>query len=140
LHPWGDESVPLNIELKPNEKIFINGAVIANGASRAQITILNDASILRERDIYTESTADTPCKRIYLAIQCMYMDQEGAAKYRQDYEGLAEEIRQAAPSTSDLLHEISLDVADGRLYAALKAGRKLIEYEQKLLDHAHQST
>lgn len=140
MHPWGNGSVPLNIELKPNEKIFINGAVVANGASRAQITILNDASILRERDIYTESTANTPCKRIYLAIQCMYMDQEDALKYQQTYEGLAEEVRQAAPSTSDLLREISQDVAGGRLYAALKTGRKLIEYEQKLLDHAHQST
>ena len=37
--------MPLNIELRPHEKIFINGAVIANGADRARISLLNDAAI-----------------------------------------------------------------------------------------------
>lgn len=132
--------MPLNIELKPNEKIFINGAVIANGPSRAQITILNDASILRERDIYTEESANTPCKRIYLTIQCMYMDESGGASYLPAYEGQVEEVLEAAPSTSEVIAEISNDIAEGKLYTALKAAKKLIEYEQKLLDHARQST
>ncbi len=132
--------MPLNIELKPNEKIFINGAVLANGPSRAQITVLNDASILREKDIYTEARADTPCKRIYLAVQCMYMDPAHADQYQQPYENMSAQVREAAPSTEAMLEEMSQDIANGRLYQALKVAKKLIEYEQELIDHARQST
>ena len=132
--------MPLNIELKPNEKIFINGAVIANGASRTQLTILNDAAILRERDIYTADSANSPCKRIYFTIQCMYMDQESGTDYLSILQSLSAEILEAAPSTGEILTEIPRDVAEGKLYTALKAAKKLIDYEQKLLDHARQST
>lgn len=132
--------MPLNIELKPNEKIFINGAVLANGPSRAQITVLNDAAILREKDIYTEQQANTPCKRVYLAVQCMYMDPENAGQYQAPYQTLAAEVQDAAPSTQALIGEITQDIAGGRLYQALKVAKKLIEYEQELLKHAGQSS
>lgn len=132
--------MPLNIELKPHEKIFINGAVIANGPDRARISLLNEAAILREKDILTEQTADTPCKRIYLTIQLMYMDPASMADYRTSFELLGSEVINNVPSTTSLLATIASELADGRIYAALRSAKRLIDYEQQLLNHARQST
>lgn len=131
--------MPLQIELKPNEKIFINGAVLANGANRSQLVVLNDAAILRERDILTEERADTPCKRIYLALQLMYMDLEGKDGYLSFYEQLASEVLHAAPSTSKHLQAIAKELSAGRLYKALKNAKALVEYEQELVEDAGKS-
>jgi flagellar protein FlbT len=131
--------VPLNIELKPHEKIFINGAVIANGPDRTQISLLNEAAILREKDILTEHKADTPCKRIYLLVQLMYMDPANLARYLTSYEELASDVINAAPSLTPMLATIDAELTEGRVYPALRSAKRLIDYEQELLDHARQS-
>ena len=63
----------LQVELKPSERIIVGTAVIRNGASRARFYIEGEAPILREKDILTAATADSPAKKIYLAIQLMYL-------------------------------------------------------------------
>ena len=132
--------MPLTLELRPHEKLFINGAVIANGAERAHISLLNDANVLREKDILTEPQANTPCKRVYLALQLMYMDPANQPRYQAQYQEFCAEVRQAAPSTGERLDAIDSDLAAGRLYQALRTARKLIDYEQDLLQHAQQPT
>jgi flagellar protein FlbT len=131
--------VPLNIELKPHEKIFINGAVMANGPDRAHISLLNDAAILREKDILTEDKADTPCKRLYLSIQLMYMDPASRMRYEAFYEELSAELRTSIPSIAAQIATIDADLAAGQLYHALRAARRLIEHEQEHHSHAQQS-
>ncbi len=66
----------LIIDLKPSEKIVIGNSLITNDTYRARLHIEGDAPILRERDIMTEADANTPCKRIYLAIQLMYLSHD----------------------------------------------------------------
>src|SRR6202020_1800572 len=64
----------LKVELKPNERIIIGSCVITNTDQRARILIDGDnIPILREKDILTPETADTPAKLIYLAVQLMYI-------------------------------------------------------------------
>ena len=65
----------LKLSLKPDEKLVINGAVIANADRRATLIVHNKASILREKDILQEQDVDTPAKRIYFPIMLMYMDE-----------------------------------------------------------------
>lgn len=132
--------MPLHLELKPGEKIFLGGAVVANGDSRTQLTVLNDVPLLREKDIMSEADADTPCKRLYLAVQLMYMDGANLPKYHQMYWELVREIMTAAPSTVPLLDEIGVQILAGGYYQALKAGQELIHYEKELMEHAQQST
>ena len=127
--------MPLSIELRPHEKIFINGAVIANGPERTHIVLLNEAAVLREKDILTEERADTPCKQIYFSVQSIYMDPDNAPRYLQLYEQLSHEVRGAAPSTTPFMEVITEDLSQGRIYPALKAARKLIEYELELMNH-----
>jgi flagellar biosynthesis regulator FlbT len=64
----------LKITLKPHEKFILGGAVITNGDAKSTFALENDVPILREKDILTLTSADTPCKRIYFAIQLMYVD------------------------------------------------------------------
>jgi flagellar protein FlbT len=131
--------MPLKISLKPQEKIFIGGAVVQNGDHAAELSILNDVPLLREKDVMTQDEVDTVCKRIYFCVQLMYMDPAHMASCQQDYRVLMEEVLQAAPSTSRYLAEINTDLACGRYYQALKTARKLVEYEQELISHARQS-
>jgi len=130
--------MPLRLDLKPGEKLFVGGAVMVNGESRSSITVLNDVPILRGKDIMTEDRANTPCKRVYLAIQLMYMEPERLARYHQAYWNLVREIVLAAPSTTALLSSISEDVLAGHYYQALKRSTELIEYEKELVVHASQ--
>jgi flagellar protein FlbT len=132
--------MPLNIELKPHEKIFINGAVIANGPDRAHISLLNDANILRERDILTEEKADTPCKNVYLLVQLMYMDPQSIGRYQMLYEGLSKDLTLHLPRASECLAAIDAELSAQRIYQALKIARKLIQIERESLQHDHQST
>jgi flagellar protein FlbT len=132
--------MPLRLDLKPHEKLFVGGAVLVNGESRSSFSVLNDVPILREKDILTEAEANTPCKRIYLSIQLMYMEPARLAQYHQLYWSLVKEVVSAAPSTSELIAAISEDVLAGRYYQALKKTVELIKYEKELVAHACQST
>ena len=73
----------LKIELKPDERIIIGESLITNSDIRTRFLIDGDAPILREKDILTAETADTPVKRIYLCVQMMYLEKD-IAKYQAD--------------------------------------------------------
>ena len=49
---------------------------------------------------------------------------------------LVNDIITAAPSTIRIVDEINNEILTGSLYKALKAAKKLIQYEQELLAHA----
>jgi len=128
--------MPLKLDLRPHEKIFLGGAVLVNGDSRCQLAVLNDVPVLREKDILKEEDANTPCKRIYLAVQLMYMDTPNLARYHQYYWEQVRSVIQVAPSTTELIGKVSNCVLDGQYYLALKAARELIRYEQELVSNA----
>src|SRR6185312_2905060 len=67
-------NMALKVELKPHERIIIGSCVITFTDQRARLLIDGDnVPILREKDIMTPETADTPAKLIYLAVQLMYI-------------------------------------------------------------------
>lgn len=125
--------MPLKLTLKPHEKVIIGGAVISNGASASHICIENNVAVLRQADILTEAQADTPCKRIYLAIQLMYIDESCSPALHPVYWELVRGVIEAAPSMKDLLSQISQYIVDGAYYQALKQAKKLISQEEELL-------
>ena len=125
----------LKVELKPGEKLLIGNCVVTNSDQRTRIFIDGKAPILREKDILTAETANSPAKRIYLAVQLMYI-REDVETLRKDYFQLINDIVQAAPSTTPIVDEINNEILTGSLYKALKAAKKLIQYEQDLLSNA----
>ena len=72
----------LKVELKPNERIIIGACVVTNTDQRARLLIDGDKiPILREKDILTPETADTPAKLIYLSVQLMYLSPDPMAHH-----------------------------------------------------------
>ena len=129
----------LKVELKPGEKIIIGDCVVTNHDQRTRLMIDGQAPILREKDILTPQRADTPAKRIYLAIQLMYTSKE-PRDYHELYFSLVRDITSAAPSVWPLIESINNHILTGEMYKALKQAKKLIAYEQELLDDAKRGT
>jgi flagellar protein FlbT len=127
----------LVIDLKPNEKILIGTAVITNDSQRTRLHIAGDAAILREKDVLKEEEASTPCKQIYFLVQCMYLSPH-PKEYFEKYFSMVREIQQAAPSTTPYFLDINEKIIEGSYYKALKDARKLISYEEDLLNNAVQ--
>lgn len=125
----------LKVELKPGERIFIGECVITNDDQRTRLLIDGTAPVLREKDIMTAERADTPAKRIYLAVQLMYTSRD-PRMHHDIYFALIRDIVQAAPSTWPQIEIINNHILSGELYKALKQSRKLIEYEQELFRNA----
>lgn len=127
--------MPLKITLKPRERLILGGAVLRNGPAATHLLVENEVPILRERDILSERNADSPCRRIYFAIQLMYVDERNLPEHHRLYWMLVRDLLEAAPSTARLADEINGLVLERKYYPALKVARQLIDYEQELLRH-----
>lgn len=128
--------MPLTLTLKPGEKVILAGAVIKNGPTVAHLQIENQVTLLRQKDILTEAEATSPCKKIYLAIQLMYIGDGLTSELAQVYWDLVRDVLAAAPSTNGLISQISAYIVDMSFYHALKVAKKLISYEEELITHA----
>ncbi|ABD08493.1 Flagellar FlbT [Rhodopseudomonas palustris HaA2] len=124
--------MPLRVELKPFERIVIGQSVITNSDSRTTFLIDGDAPILREKDILTAETANTPVKRVYLCVQMMYLQNDIPA-YQELYLGFIKELLEAVPSFRDTIEATSNLILSGQLYKALREIRPLIKREEELL-------
>ncbi len=127
--------MPLRVELKPGERIIIGQSVITNSDTRTAFLIDGDAPILREKDILTPDTADTPAKLVYLAIQLMYLSPDPMA-HHPTYFSLVRDIISAMPSAWPFIEGINNHILNGDLYHALKESKKLIGHEGKLIEDA----
>ncbi len=125
----------LKVELKAHERLIVGNSIITNSDQRTRLFIEGKAPVLREKDILTPATADTPAKRIYFAVQLMYLDDD-VEKLRRDYFALVTDLVRAAPSTIKLVDEINNEILTGQLYKALRIAKRLIQYEGELLSNA----
>lgn len=122
----------LIIDLKPGEKILIGTAVITNDSQRTRLHISGEAPILREKDVLQEEEADTPCRKVYFLVQCMYLARN-PREYHPKYFEMLKIIQQAAPSTSIFFMRINEQIIQGHYYKALREAKDLITHEDELL-------
>src|SRR5262249_33279185 len=115
----------LRIELRPGERILIGDCVITNSNQRTRFLVDGHTPILREKDIMTARQADTPAKRIYLAVQLMYMARD-PRQHHETYFALLRDFVSAAPSIWPIVENINNQILSGDLYKALKTTRRLI--------------
>lgn len=125
----------LKVELKPGERVLIGECVLTNGDQRTRFLIEGSMPILREKDIMTQGNADTPAKKIYLAVQYMYTSRN-PAHYHDGYFSLVRDIVQAAPSAWPFIENINNHILTGELYKALKQAANLVAYEKDLVANA----
>lgn len=124
----------LKITLKPQERMIIGGTVITNGTTKATLLIEANVPILRQKDILAERDATTPARRIYFAVQLMYIDELNLAVHHNTYWRLVQDLLKAAPSTLPFIDLISEKIVNQNYYAALKAARKLVDFEATLIE------
>jgi flagellar protein FlbT len=130
----------LKITLKPGERMIIGGAAITNANNTScDLVIENKTPILRQKDILTEDKANSPCRRIYYAIQLMYIDEGNLAAYHKRYWELVRDFAHAAPSTIAIIDSINEHILHRRYYQALKLTKRLIEYEQEAIERVSDS-
>ena len=111
------EKMALRITLKPHEKMILGGAVITNGNSfRCNLIVENKVPILREKDILSESDANSLCRQLYFVIQLMYIDEENLDAHQRNYWKLVQHLIKAAPSSMILMDQISEEILGGNIY------------------------
>ena len=128
--------MPLNLTLKPHEKLIVNGAVLSNNSPRSvTLTFHNKAQLLQQKDVLLPEEANTPLLRTYFALQCMYLDSEGAETHRKLFMEFATALF-AATANAEIRGAITAAltyVAAGDFYRALSALRAALPVERKLL-------
>ena len=127
----------LKLTLKPGEKFVVNGAVIVNGDRRGHLLLQNNVSILREKDVMQQSDANTPVKRIYFAIQMLYLDEAARQQYYADFADRLQEFMGAVrdPDILDKCASILEDVNNNRYYRALLTVKKMLSFERERLNY-----
>jgi flagellar protein FlbT len=128
--------MPLKIQLKPKERIIINGAVVeGNPDGRTEIIILNNASVMRQKHIMQEEEANTPSKRLYFTLQMLYIDHDNHDKYKPLYQNFHGDLERTVslPVLKQSLELIKEAVGEGRYYDAMKICRDLISAEEEIL-------
>lgn len=123
----------LKITLKPHEKMILGGAVIRNGATKCEFVVENKVAILRQNSIMVPEDATSPARRIYLAIQLMYVDPSHMGAHQKLYWPLVKEFINAAPSSLGLVDQINECIIKEDCYEALKLAKQLIEFEQEVI-------
>lgn len=122
----------LILQLKPNERVAINGAVITNPhSSNIEIKILNRSTVLRERDFMTEEEATTPCRRLYFLGMLAMLDEANLDHHREAFTSWLGEIMGALrnPTAIAAAAELGKLMADEQYHQVLKGCRILIDYE-----------
>jgi flagellar protein FlbT len=128
----------LKLTLKPYERLILGGAVITNGSTKAEFIVENSVPILRQKNILSPKDADTPAKRIYFAVQLMYVDGSHLADHHKLYWELVRDFLAAAPRSLPLIDQLNEHILHAKYYDALKTARHLIKFEQEVLDRAKQ--
>ena len=127
--------MPLKLSLKPGEKFVLNGAVVQNGDRRSVLVLQNKASVLREKDIMQPDDVRTPARRIYFPVMMMYLDEDNAERFYDEFVRRLTEFMGVVRNPAVLADcvNISKHCMAREYYKALMSCRKLIEYEDERL-------
>ena len=125
----------LKISLKPNEKIYINGAVLRVDR-KVSIELLNDVQFLLENHVLQAEDASTPLRQLYFIVQVMLMNPDGADQalgiFRKSLPLLIASFTNEQVRTA--LKNIDRLVNQGDVYEALKEIRALYPLENEILN------
>ena len=122
----------LKIQLKPNERIYLNGAVVRVDR-KVTIELVNDVVFLLESHVMKEEGATTPLRQIYFIIQAMLMEPARKAMALRVYTELNAKFSRECRSNamSDGLREVQRLVELERPFDALKFIRALLPVEEE---------
>lgn len=120
--------MPLRITIMPFETIYVNGAIMTNGSSKADFVLNNHCRMLRGSEMITEKEAITPCKRIVYLLQQIHLN-ENPFDELNELSKRSIELLTHLPGSSKYLMDIQQSLAEKRTHLALKHGKALAAYE-----------
>lgn len=122
------------IHLRPNERIYINGAVVRVDR-RVSLEFLNNVTFLLETHVMQEADATSPIRQLYFVVQSMIIDPATAPLAQKLFVSSMLVLRKTVTDAAILngLDEVELLVGSGRSFDALKAIRGLIPLEDENL-------
>ena len=124
----------LKISWKPNEKIYLNGAVVRVDR-KVTLELLNDVQFLLESHVLQIDEASTPLRQLYFILQVLLMNPTGAndacEMFRRSLPLMIASF--SDPEISGALKHIDRMVGEGHVYEALKAIRALYPLERQAL-------
>ena len=126
----------LKLSISPGEKFIIGTAVVKNNGGKIELEIENDVPVIRGKDILSPKDVITPCQHIYYQLQILYLGGKLDDIYVQDYWAAVKPVVEAAPSLTHIIHDINSLVLSGKFYQALKAAKKLLAEEERLISNA----
>ena len=124
----------MNISLRADEKLYINGAVIRVDR-KVSIELLNDVTFLLETHVMQANEATSPLKQIYFVIQIMLMDPvatPGAMALSQKLIDAASAVFTTAEILAGL-KTVEEMVKRSRNFDAMKTLRSLFPLEQAVM-------
>ena len=126
--------MPLVVDLRPLEKIYIGMSVVINADHRTRLEIDGTGPVLREKDVLREDEANTPCKKAYFLVQSMYLAPD-PKPYLDEYFPLIRDIERIAPTTAPMFKNIDEFISTGSYFKAVKEARHLLKHEDVLLQN-----
>lgn len=125
----------LKISLKPNERIYINGAVVRVDR-KVSIEFLNDVQFLLQNHVLQPEDANTPLRQLYFIAQIILMTPDSAVEAKAMFRKSLTMLLASFVDDQILaaLKDIDRMVVEGDVYEALKAIRALYPRERAILD------
>jgi flagellar protein FlbT len=129
----------MQITLRPDEKIYINGAVLRVDR-KVSIELLNDAAFLLEAHVMGVDAAVTPLRQLYFVVQMMLINptDRGAAEalFATNLKGMLDVYTEKA--VIEGLHKTAKLVSANRYFDALKLLRGLFALDDAILVRVQQ--
>lgn len=121
----------LLVKLEKGEQLFVGECSVACETDKVKlhIRVNGDVPLLRERDMITAKEADTPAKRLGLALQQIYLSRKGL-ELHELYLLFAADVMRTSPAAASYLATIHKFVSAGDYFRAIKECLRLIEAEQ----------
>lgn len=127
-------TTPTRVTLRPGERIFVNGAVLA-WDGRGSFEILNDVPYLLEHEIIHAQQTVTPLRQLYYILQTMVLEPDGVAGAQEIYNQTMDALKETF-SNQEVLVGLAIVrrlVAEGAPFVALKTLRTLVPIEDQIL-------
>ena len=125
----------IRLYLKPNEKIFINGAVLKVDR-KVSFELLNDVTFLLEAHVMQKEDATTPLKQLYFVVHMMLMHPENTEQAEAIFKTMVANLLDTVqtPKLLSGVKQVDVEVSTGKPFNALKVVRDLIAIEEKILN------
>ena len=124
----------MNLSLRANEKIYINGAILKFDR-KVSIELMNDAAFLLETHVIQPDETTTPLRQLYFVVQTMLIEPRNAGTARLLFDRMLMTTACIFEDATVLfgLQHIDKLIAEERYFEALKQLRALYPAEAAIL-------